>query len=52
MAEALVSALFQGRDRLVAENEVARSLDPRSAIETSPIALHEGALRYYRDSKV
>jgi TRAP-type uncharacterized transport system substrate-binding protein len=31
---------------------VARSIEVRSAIETTPIELHPGAMRYYRDVKV
>ena len=51
-AEALVRGLFQAQPQLEAANSAARSIEVRSAIETTPIELHPGALRYYRDSKV
>ncbi|XVS66180.1 TAXI family TRAP transporter solute-binding subunit [Actinosynnema sp. CA-299493] len=52
VAEALVRGLFQAQPALVAASPVARSIEARSAIETTPIELHPGAMRYYRDVKV
>lgn len=52
VAEALVAGLFQAQSALVAASPVARSIEVRSAIETTPIPLHPGAMRYYRDVKV
>ncbi|WP_367130844.1 TAXI family TRAP transporter solute-binding subunit [Saccharothrix sp. HUAS TT1] len=52
VAEALVRGLFQAQPSLVAASPVARSIEVRSAIETTPIELHPGAMRYYRDVKV
>ncbi|MFD1146307.1 TAXI family TRAP transporter solute-binding subunit [Saccharothrix hoggarensis] len=52
VAEALVRGLFQAQPRLVEASPVARSIEVRSAIETTPIELHPGAMRYYRDVKV
>ena len=51
-AEALVAGLFKAQPRLEAASLAARSIEVRAAIETTPIPLHPGALRYYRDSKV
>lgn len=52
VAEALVRGLFQAQPALVAASPVARTIEVRSAIETTPIELHPGAMRYYRDVKV
>ncbi|KOX22444.1 TRAP ABC transporter substrate-binding protein [Saccharothrix sp. NRRL B-16348] len=52
VAEALVRGLFQAQPALVDASPVARSIEHRSAIETTPIELHPGAMRYYRDVKV
>ena len=52
VAEALVRGLFQAQPALVSASPVARSIEARSAIETTPIELHPGAMRYYRDVKV
>ncbi|MEV8440297.1 TAXI family TRAP transporter solute-binding subunit [Actinosynnema sp. NPDC051121] len=52
VAEALIRGLFRAQPALVAANPVARSIEVRSAIETTPIELHPGAMRYYRDVKV
>ncbi|WP_281262211.1 TAXI family TRAP transporter solute-binding subunit [Umezawaea tangerina] len=51
-AEALVRGLIEAQPRLEAASLAARSIEIRSAIETTPIPLHPGALRYYRDVKV
>jgi TRAP transporter TAXI family solute receptor len=51
-AEALVRGLFEAQPRLETASPAARSIEIRSAIETTPLPLHPGALRYYRDAKV
>jgi TRAP transporter TAXI family solute receptor len=51
-AETLVRALFARKDLLVGVRPEARYLNRRAAISTSPLPLHPGAARYYRDSKV
>jgi TRAP transporter TAXI family solute receptor len=50
-AEALVRGLFTARSSLVEANRAALSIDVRPAIETAPLELHPGALRYYRGIK-
>jgi TRAP transporter TAXI family solute receptor len=52
VAEALVRQLFEGQPELVKAHAAARTIEQRSAIETSPVPLHNGAMRYYRDAKV
>jgi TRAP transporter TAXI family solute receptor len=52
VAEALVRGLFEAQPQLESASPVARSIEMRSAIETSPIELHPGAMRYYRAAKV
>ncbi|PWK82532.1 hypothetical protein C8D88_113125 [Lentzea atacamensis] len=52
VAEALVRQLFEGQPELVKAHSAARTIEQRSAIETSPVPLHNGAMRYYRESKV
>jgi uncharacterized protein len=52
VAEALVRQLFEGQPELVKAHLAARTIEQRSAIETSPVPLHNGAMRYYRDTKV
>ncbi|MBB5959961.1 hypothetical protein FHS29_006583 [Saccharothrix tamanrassetensis] len=52
VAEALLRGLFRAQPELVAASPVARSIEIRSAIETTPIPLHPGAQNYYRDVKV
>jgi TRAP transporter TAXI family solute receptor len=57
-AEALVRTLFDAQPDLAADTRsqavalAAQLIDRRSAIETLPIQLHEGALAYYRSAKV
>jgi TRAP transporter TAXI family solute receptor len=51
-AEALVRGLFEAQPRLENASPAARSIEIRAAIETTPLPLHPGALRYYRDAKV
>jgi TRAP transporter TAXI family solute receptor len=50
-AEALVRGLFKAQPELVKANAAALSIDVRPAIETAPLELHPGALRYYRSIK-
>ncbi|WP_433270208.1 TAXI family TRAP transporter solute-binding subunit [Actinosynnema sp. CS-041913] len=52
VAEALLRGLFRAQPDLVAASPVARSIEVRSAIETTPLPLHPGAKNYYRDVKV
>ncbi|QFZ24104.1 TAXI family TRAP transporter solute-binding subunit [Saccharothrix syringae] len=52
VAEALLRGLFRAQPTLVSASPVARSIEVRSAIETTPVPLHPGAMRYYRDAKV
>jgi uncharacterized protein len=51
VAEALVRGLFDARPQLAAANPAALSIDVHPGIETQPIPLHPGALRYYRAQK-
>ncbi|RSM61523.1 C4-dicarboxylate ABC transporter substrate-binding protein [Amycolatopsis sp. WAC 01376] len=51
VAEALVRGLFDARDQLVKAAGAALSIDVHPAIETSPLPLHPGALRYFRALK-
>jgi TRAP transporter TAXI family solute receptor len=48
----LTRLLFGARKELEGSVAIAGVLDIRAAIETSPVALHPGALRYYRDTKI
>jgi TRAP transporter TAXI family solute receptor len=43
--------LFSGRDEFARVVPEAARLDPRTAIFTQPLPLHDGALRYYRSVK-
>jgi TRAP transporter TAXI family solute receptor len=51
VAEALVRGLFDARPQLALANPAALSIDVHPGIETQPIPLHPGALRYYRANK-
>lgn len=51
VAEALVRGLFDARAELARANPAALSIDVHPGIETQPIPLHPGALRYYRSQK-
>ncbi|WP_143104863.1 TAXI family TRAP transporter solute-binding subunit [Amycolatopsis regifaucium] len=51
LAEALVRGLFDARGELVKAAGAALSIDVHPAIETSPLPLHPGALRYFRSLK-
>ncbi|WP_155542057.1 TAXI family TRAP transporter solute-binding subunit [Amycolatopsis camponoti] len=52
VAEALVRGLFDARQQLAVANPAALSIDVHPGIETQPIPLHPGALRYYRAKKI
>jgi uncharacterized protein len=45
---AMTRTLFEGKAALAAAHPEGRNLDARTAIFTEPLALHPGALRYYR----
>jgi TRAP transporter TAXI family solute receptor len=51
VAHAITQLLFEARPRLAAQHEEAKRLDLRSALDAYPLALHPGAIRYYRESK-
>jgi TRAP transporter TAXI family solute receptor len=51
VAEALVRGLFDARHQLAQANQAALSIDVHPGIETQPLPLHPGALRYYRAEK-
>lgn len=45
----VLSGLFDARPRIAEEVPAAALLDRRQAIFTGPVALHPGAIEYYRD---
>ncbi|WP_232794006.1 MULTISPECIES: TAXI family TRAP transporter solute-binding subunit [Pseudofrankia] len=51
LVEEVTRILFDARAEIADRVPVAYALDRRSAIATSPIPLHDGALRYYRATK-
>ncbi|QUH03620.1 TAXI family TRAP transporter solute-binding subunit [Saccharopolyspora erythraea] len=51
LVHAVLELIFDDRKRLERAVPTAAQLDPRAAIATSPLPLHEGALRYYREVK-
>ncbi|MEU3622060.1 C4-dicarboxylate ABC transporter substrate-binding protein [Amycolatopsis coloradensis] len=51
LAEALVRGLFDARGALAKAAGAALSIDIHPAIETAPLPLHPGALRYFRSLK-
>lgn len=51
LAYRLTEILMRDRDSVAAEVPSAELLDVRDAIQTEPIPLHPGALRYYRSVK-
>lgn len=51
-AQELVRGVFLAQPQLVKASDAALSIDIHSAIDTSPVPLHPGALAYYRDAKV
>jgi uncharacterized protein len=52
VAYAVLRALFEHRDQLAAAHPAGSRLDRGAAINTVPLPLHPGAVRYYREAKV
>jgi TRAP transporter TAXI family solute receptor len=52
LAYELTRALFDHRDALVAVHAEARNLTAASSVQGSPIAYHDGAIRFYREAGV
>jgi uncharacterized protein len=48
----VVRATFEHRDQLAAAHPAGSKLDRGAAINTLPLPLHPGAVRYYREAKV
>ncbi|GAB3857817.1 TAXI family TRAP transporter solute-binding subunit [Dactylosporangium cerinum] len=51
LAHGVTRLLFEGRDELAKAHQAAGRLNIRSAISTTPLPLHAGAVRYYRTQK-
>ncbi len=51
MTEAFTRTVINSRDRIGREVHAAQLVDLRTAIYTDPLAVHEGAKRYYRSVK-
>jgi TRAP transporter TAXI family solute receptor len=51
-AKALTQGIFEAQENLAKVNKAANSIDIRSAIETQPVPLHEGAEQFYKDKKL
>jgi uncharacterized protein len=49
LVDAMTGAVFAEQQRLADATQAARTVDARSAILTQPVALHEGALRWFSD---
>jgi hypothetical protein len=47
LVEAMTGAVFAEQQRLADATQAARTIDARSAILTQPVALHDGALRWF-----
>ena len=47
LVEAMTEAVFAEQQRLADATQAARTVDTRSAILTQPVALHDGALRWF-----
>ncbi|WP_156758279.1 TAXI family TRAP transporter solute-binding subunit [Actinokineospora pegani] len=52
VAQELTRGLYEARQRLVAVNKAALAIDELPGIETDPVPLHPGALRYYQEQKI
>lgn len=52
LAYALTAMLFTQQSLLEGAHPAAKRLNRRAAINTRPIRLHDGAARYYRDTKI
>jgi TRAP transporter TAXI family solute receptor len=50
-AYAIIRAIFEGRRTIEAKHLAAGRLNIRDAINTDPLPLHEGAARYYQETK-
>lgn len=46
---AMTKAMFENLDQLVAAASAARAVDAKNAAQPSPVPLHPGAQRYYRE---
>jgi uncharacterized protein len=51
LARQITEVVFKSRDDLIDAHVEARNLHERTAIRTFPVALHPGAIDYYRDRK-
>ncbi|MEU9369804.1 TAXI family TRAP transporter solute-binding subunit [Streptomyces avermitilis] len=51
LTEQLTRTVIDSRDRIGSQVHAAQLVDLRTAIYTDPLALHEGASRYYRSMK-
>jgi TRAP transporter TAXI family solute receptor len=47
LVEAMTGAVFAEQQRLADATQAARTVDARSAVLTQPVALHDGALRWF-----
>jgi len=47
LVEAMTGAVFAEQQRLAEATQAARTVDARSAVLTQPVALHDGALRWF-----
>jgi TRAP transporter TAXI family solute receptor len=47
LVEAMTGAVFAEQQRLTDATQAARTVDARSAVLTQPVALHDGALRWF-----
>jgi TRAP transporter TAXI family solute receptor len=52
VAEALTHGLYDARQQLGSVNPAALAIDVLPGIETDPVPLHPGALRFYRENKI
>ena len=49
LVHAMTGAVFAEQQRLADATQAAPTVDARSAILTQPVALHDGALRWFSD---
>jgi len=52
LAYALTAMLFEERDTMAGIHPAVSRLDRRAAINTYPLPLHQGAVRYYRETHI
>ncbi|HEX2418515.1 MAG TPA: TAXI family TRAP transporter solute-binding subunit [Micromonosporaceae bacterium] len=52
LAYALTAMLFEERDTMAGIHPAVSRLDRRAAINTYPLELHQGAVRYYRETHI